>query len=143
MTARPRKFRIGLAAAIFPIVALHGCGTADVTDVRSDTPRLYEFDVPQPVDKVYVREVEMFRTCKVGPISKIFGLSIDPSFDPQTQTASLTVVATGYFDPQNWNLIDMRGHGATTHVRVYGESHPALPHLGQDIEKWANGWTNC
>ncbi|HEY2070313.1 MAG TPA: hypothetical protein VGG48_12225 [Rhizomicrobium sp.] len=134
------RFPIAIAATLL----LAGCASGgNVTDPRSDRPKLAEFEVPRPVEAVYLREVDMFRTCRVGPISKLFDLSIDPRFDRQAQSATLTIVATGYVKPEEWNQIEMQGHGDTTRVRIYGIDHPGLPHLRQDAEKWANGWNSC
>jgi len=136
------KLRNRIAAAIFPALALCGCASGDA-DLRSDASKLYEFDAPRPLMDVYASEIDMLITCKVGPISSMFDLRIDPTMDRDKHTASIALVATGYFNPQTWGRIDMEPRGSLTHVRIFGERKSALANLGRDVERWANAGKGC
>ena len=135
------KLRNRIAAMILPLIALCGCATSDDTDLRGST--LYAFDVPRPLLAVYASEIDMLTTCKVGPISTMYDLSIDPRFDRDKQTATIAVIATGYFNPQTWDLIDLQPRGAVTHVTIFGERRPELENIGRDLERWANAGNGC
>jgi hypothetical protein len=137
------KLRSGIAAAIFPAILLVGCATSDDANIRNSVPKLAEFDVPRPLLAIYVSEIDMLKACKVGPVSTIFDLSIDPSFDRDKQTASIALIGTGYFTPHTWGMIDMQARGDITHVRVYGGHRPVFDNLGRDIEIWANAGNRC
>ncbi|HEX3673770.1 MAG TPA: hypothetical protein VHU87_05805 [Rhizomicrobium sp.] len=130
-----------IAAVIFPVLALCGCATSG--DIRSTGPKLAEFDAPRPLLDVYKSEIDMLTTCKVGPVSQIFFLSIDPTFDRDKHTASIALVGTGYLAPHTWGTIDMETNGSVTHVRIFGEQRPEFANLGRDVERWANAGSGC
>src|ERR1700679_1218725 len=140
MNTAPRKIHKAIAALSFPVLSLCGCGTAGFG--TGDT-KPYVFDVPRPLQTVYAGEVDMFRTCLVGRVSTIFDLNIDPWFDAQKQTATISVIGAGYFSSQEWNLIEMQADGSATHMRINGAYHSDIPHLPQQVKKWANGATDC
>jgi hypothetical protein len=137
------KARYFIAAAIFPVIALCGCAASDDADIRSTAPMLSEFDVPRPLLKVYASEIDMLITCKVGPVSTIYDLAIDPRFDRDKNTASIALIGTGYFSSRTWGMIDMGMRGSVTHVRVFGERRTELGNLGRNVEMWANAGTGC
>lgn len=124
-------------AAIVSVLALWGCATS------GPAPKIAEFDVPRPLLDVYASEIDMLKTCKVGPVSSIFVLTIDPTFDRDKHAASIALVGTGYFNPQTWGTIDMQTRGAVTHVRITGDERPEFVNLGRDVERWANAGSGC
>ncbi len=138
------KFRNRVGATLFACTALAGCATSDDGDIRNAAPKIYEFDTPRALLAVYTSEIDMLTTCKVGPVSDIFTLTLDPRFDRNKQTASIDLIGTGYFTPHIWGTIELEARGAaTTHVRIYGDRRPAFTNLGRDVERWANAGTGC
>ena len=130
-----------LALATFAF-ALAGCTSGGGTQV--DLPSVGEFDVPRALADVYVSEVTMLRACRVGPVSRIFDLAIDPAVDSTRGTASIAITGTGMFDPHDWGRIDLDARGARlTHVRVFAERHGSLETLRRDAERWGNAAGGC
>jgi hypothetical protein len=137
------KARDCIVALIFPALMLCGCATSDDTDIRGSGSKLAEFDVPRQLLPVYASEIDMLTTCKVGLVSTIYNLTIDPRFDRDKHTASIALIGAGYFGPHTWGMIDMETRGTLTHMRVFGEQRPAIANLGRDAERWANAGGGC
>jgi hypothetical protein len=135
----PAARALALTAFAF---ALAGCASGGAT--QANLPRVGEFDVPRALTDVYVSEVTMLRACRVGPVSRIFDLAIDPSIDSAHGTASIAITGTGMFDPHDWGRIDLEARGAQlTHVRVFAERHGGLETLSRDAERWGNAMSGC
>ena len=135
----PAARALALATVAF---ALAGCASGGGT--QTDLTRVGEFDVPRALTDVYVSEVTMLRACRVGPVSRIFDLAIDPTVDSTRGTASIAIIGTGMFDPHDWGRIDLEARGVhLTHIRVFAGRHAGMETLRRDAERWGNAAGGC
>jgi hypothetical protein len=123
-------------------IALSGCASGG--DAQAPLSALGGFDVPRAMPDVYASEIAGLRACKVGPVSRLYDLAIDPTADPARGTASIAIIGTGMFDPHVWGRIDLEAHGpALTHVRVFADRHGGLETIRRDAERWGNAAGGC
>ncbi|HEY2446773.1 MAG TPA: hypothetical protein VGI20_13640 [Rhizomicrobium sp.] len=124
-------------------ICLWACAPATLDDLRSNPGTALEFDTLARPRTVYLEEIEMFKKCMEYSLNRWDYMTIEPTFDGGTKTATIPWVAEGEQSPRFWGVVDIAPAEDGSHVRTFTAPYPDVPAFGRRVKEWADGSKDC